>query len=169
MRCTQMIILILMLLPLRGNAETDFAELLQTLKQESLSLDRDLLLLEEQITRPVSIYLTLETDSRFVLEKLVLRLDNKLLMDLRYSGLERNALQEGGAQLIYRGMLSPGPHQLISYYQSDKGHQSGKEYRFVKTDDTHVIEIRIQKTHFKESRLQPVVKISSVKEVIHAR
>ncbi len=168
MRCTQMIILILLILPLAGNTEPAFVEELQQLKQASLSLDRDLILLEEEITQPLSIYLTLETDSRFVLEKLVLRLDNRSLLSQQYSEEQRKALAEGGAQLLFKGELPAGQHQLIAYYQSDKGYQSGKEYRFVKTDSSLIVEIRIQKTNFKESRLHPVVKIGSVKGVQNA-
>ncbi len=155
--------------PESANGTAGFAGALHKLKQQSLILDRDLLLLEQQITQPVSIYLTLDTDSRFVLEKLVVKLDGEDIFSHVYTPVERRALVNGGAQLIYKTALKSGKHSLIAYYQSSKGYQGGTEYRFSKTDDSKVLMLHIHSTESKESRLKPQVKVISLEGERHAR
>lgn len=155
-------VFLILLMFSRAHAESAFTEAMQSLKQQSLSLDRDLLLLEEKITRPLSIYLSTQVDAKFVLHSMTLTLDGKPLLDVKYSDVERKALAKGGAQLLYRGALSPGEHQLIAYYQSDKGYQGGSKFKFSKDDASQIIEIKILKGNSRESRLQPSVVINTI-------
>ncbi len=156
--------LLILILISRVQAESAFTEALQTLKQQSLSLDRDLLLLEEKITRPLSIYLSTQVDAKFVLNSMTLTLDDKPLLDIQYTDNERQALAKGGAQLLYRGALPSGEHQLIAYYSSDKGYQGGTKFKFSKGDISQVIEIKILKGNSRESRLKPAVVINTVND-----
>lgn len=128
---------------------------LQSLKQQSLLLDRDLLLLEDKIKQPFSIYVSQKADAKFALETLTLKLDGKSLLVHRYTTNEHKALKKGGAQLIYKGTLTEGEHKLIAYYRSNKNYQGGGEFEFSKTASSQSIEIFIQKNKSKESRLQP--------------
>lgn len=162
MRCILFTCFIMLCLVSRVQAESGFTEALQTLKQQSLSLDRDLLLLEEKITQPLSIYLSLQVDAKFVLQSMTLTLDNKPLLNVQYTDIERQAMAKGGAQLLYRGALPEGEHQLIAYYQSDKGYQGGSKFSFRKDQASQVIEIQILRGKSRESRLQPSVVINTV-------
>ncbi len=155
--------------PESGPTQGDFSGALQTLKQQSLELERDLLSLEQQITRPISIYLTLDTDSRYFIEKLVLKLDGQDLLTHEYRLEERQALNQGGAQLLYNAPLEAGKHRLIAYYQSNKGYQGGTEYEFIKTDHSIVLKLHIFSNESKESRLKPLMKIVPLEGGSHAR
>lgn len=155
--------LLLITSSLEIRAEQSINPELQALKQESLLLDRDLLLLEDKIKQPLSIYLSQATDAKFVLETMVVKLNGELLVGHNYTQKERLALKKGGAQLLYKGVLTEGKHKLISYYRSNKDYQGGTEFEFIKAPGMQVIEISIQKSESKESRLRPAVTIKLVK------
>jgi len=137
---------------------------LQGLKQQSLILDRDLLILGDKIKKPFSIYLSQKTDAKFVLEVMTIKLDGKALLSHKYTDLERKALRNGGAQLLYKGVLPDGQHKIIAYYRSNKDYQGGDEFEFNKSSDSQAIEISLKKEDSKESRLQPKVSIRAVKK-----
>jgi len=147
-----------------ASAEQSINLELQALKQQSLLLGRDLLLLEDKIKQPFSIYLSQKTDAKFALETLTLKLDGKPLLTHRYSPNQHKALKKGGAQLIYKGTLSEGEHKLIAYYRSNKNYQGGGEFEFNKKPFSQSIEIFIHKNKSKESRLQPALFIKKTNE-----
>jgi len=137
---------------------------LQALKQQSLLLDRDLLILDDKIKKPFSIYLSQNTDAKFVLEVMTIKLDGKPLISHNYTDLERKALKNGGAQLIYKGVLSDGAHKIIAYYRSNKDYQGGHEIEFKKDSDSQAIEISLKRGESKESRLQPKLSIQIIEK-----
>lgn len=137
---------------------------LQALKQQSLLLDRDLLILDDKIKKPFSIYLSQTTDAKFVLEVMTIKLDGKPLIIHNYTSLERKALKNGGAQLIYKGVLADGVHKIIAYYRSNKDYQGGDEFEFNNNSDSQAIEISLKRGESKESRLQPKLSIETVKK-----
>jgi len=143
-------------------AEQNINPELQLLKQQSLLLDRDLLVLEEKIKKPFSIYLSQKTDAKFVLENIVIKLDGQPLLEHKYNETERKALKRGGAQLLFNGSIPAGQHKLIAYYRSSKNYQGGAEFEFIKKNDAQAIEIVLYKSESKESRLQPNVAIKDV-------
>jgi len=153
---------LLMLISLICLAEQSINPELQALKQQSLLLDRDLLVLEEKIKQPFNIYLSLRTDAKFVLETITIKLDGEELHVHKYNKKERLALKKGGAQLLFSGLLSPGSHTLIAYYRSNKDYQAGSEFNFDKSNGSQSIEISLRKGESKESRLQPKVLIEEV-------
>ncbi len=148
-----------------ASAEQSINLELQGLKQQSLLLDRDLLILGDEIEKPFSIYLSQVTDIKFVLETMTIKLDGKPLVSHTYTAKERKALKKGGAQLLYKGTLSDGPHKLIAYYRSNKDYQGGEEFEFNKKSASQAVEISLQKGESKESRLQPGVIINNVDKV----
>ncbi|MCW8933945.1 MAG: hypothetical protein OQK98_04395 [Gammaproteobacteria bacterium] len=155
--------LLLIVLSFVVYAEQSINHELQTLKQKSLLLDRDLLILDDKIKKPFSIYLSQMTDAKFVLEVMTIKLDDKPLTIHNYTDLERKALKNGGAQLIYKGVLADGTHKIIAYYRSNKDYQGGAEFEFNKSSDSQSIEISINRGESKESRLQPKLSIQAVK------
>jgi len=134
---------------------------LQSLKQQSLLLDRDLLILEDKIKKPFSIYLSQITDAKFSLETMTVTLDGKVLLKHEYTDRQNEALKKGGAQLLFKGDIAEGPHKLIAYYRSNKNYQSGAELQFIKKPASQSVEISLLKGKSKESRLQPKVFISN--------
>ncbi len=136
---------------------------LQVLKQQSLLFDRDLLILEDKINRPFSVYLSQNTDARFMLETLVIKLDDQPLATHKYTGAERNSLKKGGAQLLYKGAVSAGPHKLTVYYRSYKKYQGSAELKFNKEPFPQAVEILLQKDQSNESLQHPAILITPLK------
>ncbi len=145
-----------------SHAEQSINLELQVLKQQSLLLDRDLLIVEDKIKKPFSIYLSQLTDAKFAIETLNIQLDGKQLVRHQYTDIERQALKKGGAQLLFKGSLDEGEHQIIAYYRSNKDYQSGEQFTFNKNSAALAIEISLYKGESKESRLQPKVDIKKV-------
>ena len=156
--------LLFIVLPSVVCAEQSINLELQALKQQSLILDRDLLILDDKIKKPFSIYLSQKTDAKFVLEVMTIKLDGKPLLSHNYTDLERKALRKGGAQLLFKGVMADGAHKIIAYYRSNKDYQGGDEFEFIKNSDSQSIEISLKKGDSKESRLQPKLSIQAVKK-----
>ena len=116
---------------------------LQNLKIQALELERDVLILEEQLSRPVSIYLSMDADSRFKLDTLDILLDGRSIRSIEYDSKSIAGLRKGGAQLVYRGELAEGNHELIAYYRNHRAYQRGAKISFRKTLKPAVIEIMI--------------------------
>jgi hypothetical protein len=128
---------------------------LQLLKQQALELERDVLILEEQLEQPLVIYFSMEMEKRFRLESLDILLDGKPLKSLEYSGATLKALRKGGAQQVYRGAIEVGEHELIAYYRNNRDYQRGAKIRFHKKTKPTFIEIIIRQQPQSESRQQP--------------
>lgn len=142
-----------------GDADLQIHQQLQQLKQQSIALDRDLILLEDKVMQPLSVYVSQFADAKFKLESLVLTLDDKPLAKFTYQNRHRQALEQGGAQLVFKGMVAEGKHTLVAYYTSDKGYQGGVEYTLVKQPMAQSIEFRLLKDQSKESRLRPLMRV----------
>lgn len=137
---------------------------LQLLKQQSLELERDLLILEEQVANPLVIYFSMDTDRKFRLDTLNVLLDGEKLVNQQFSREDLKPLRQGGAQLIYKGGIKPGKHELIAYYISDRDYQRGAKFIIEKTLQPAFLEVIIQKQESKESRLQPAMIIHEWKQ-----
>ena len=132
---------------------------LQRLKQQSLELDRDLLILQDKLKQPLRIFVSQYTDSKFVLEKMTIKLNGRQIVSHEYNEVQRQALTDRGAHLIYQGALQPGVYNLIAYYQSGMNYQGGSEFKFTKSNEAYDIEVILHKNESRESRLQPEVSI----------
>ncbi len=131
---------------------------LQSLKWQSLMLNRDILLLDEQINKPLSIYLTQHENEQFNLEVFTVLLDGRLLVRNKYSKRENNALDNGGAQLLYNGALAEGTHKLTVFYRSRNGTMSGSEFSLNKKVASSILEIALGKNSA-NATLKPDVSI----------
>ena len=132
---------------------------LQLLKQQELELERDLLILEEQVTNPLVIYFSMDTDHKFKLDSLTILLDGKKLTAKEYNAAIIKNLRRGSAQLVFKGSIAQGKHELIAYYTSNRDYQRGSKLIIEKTIQPKFLEIVIQKQDSKESRLQPELMI----------
>lgn len=128
---------------------------LESLRQQTIELNRDFDIFEENNSSPLVIYFSINADQKFRIQSLRVMLDGQLLKQLEYDDASRKALQAGGAQLVYGGSAAPGKHELIAYYVSDREYQGGKSQIIHKQDKTQYLEVIIQKQNTKKSRLQP--------------
>ena len=128
---------------------------LQLLKQQALELERDVLILEEQMDHPLVIYLSMEAQRKFKLHSLHIVIDGQLVRTHVYDSNTREALEKGGAQQVYKGALAPGDHELIVYYRNSRAYQRGEKRVINKTLKPQFIEIHIPRAESLESRSQP--------------
>lgn len=156
-RCIQFLLLFLTLFSCAGGlpavAEDDAfpADKLESLKQDVLKLNRDLLILEEDLLYPaqsqVAFYVSLDVGEYFKLDAVKLHIDNKLAASHLYTDHQRSALMRGGIQPLYKGNLKSGNYTITAYF-TGIGPQ-GREYKraasmeLEKTDEPAVIELRI--------------------------
>lgn len=122
------------------DAEQSFKNLdakTQRLKQDMLLLNRDLILLEEDVFFPaasrVTIYMALSVDPRFTLETVSLKINDEVVGNYDYDDAQNDALKAGGAHRLELLNLRPGQHSLsagLTGYFTDR---KGEKRRYQRT------------------------------------
>ena len=110
---------------------TSLDEEVQSVKQEVLSLNRDLFVLEEELLFPSStqlaVFVSMDVGHFFALDSVQLRIDDKVVTNYLYTDREVNALYRGGVQRLYMGNLKSGDHEIVAIY-TGKG-PNGRDFR----------------------------------------
>jgi len=124
----------------------------QALKQEAMELNRDLLVLEEELLFPastqVAVFVSVDVGALFDLDSVELKLDDSVVTSYLYTERELRALHRGGVQRLYTGNLKTGKHELVAVFIG-KGPQ-GRDYRrgatlkFDKGTNPKYIELQIR-------------------------
>ncbi|WP_232301131.1 AraC family transcriptional regulator [Gilvimarinus agarilyticus] len=136
----------------------------EALKQQVLELNRDLLILEEELLYPansqVAVYLSLDVGEYFALDAVKLKLDDEFVASELYTPKQVDALMRGGIQKLYLGNIKSGQHEISAFF-TGIGPQ-GQPYKRAasvtvdKTTAPLVLELRIVDS---TSKLQPVFDI----------
>jgi hypothetical protein len=128
----------LLLLPgvaLAQEAETSLQQEIKDLKQQVLTLNRNLFILEEDLLFPANtqfnVFLSVDAGKLFQLDSVQLKIDNKVVASHLYTEREVAALKRGGVQRLYQGNLATGEHEIIALFVG-KG-PNGRDYRRGKT------------------------------------
>lgn len=112
-------------------AQDDPAADIEALKQRTLELNRDLLILEEELLYPASsqiaVYLSVEVGDYFALDAVKVHIDDTLVTSELYSEAQVQALHKGGVQKLYIGNLRAGEHEISAFF-TGKGPQ-GQDYK----------------------------------------
>ncbi len=133
---------------------------IQDVKSEVIKLNRDLLVLEEELLFPantqVAVFVSMDVGKLFELDSVQVSLDDKLVASYLYTPLEVQALHRGGVQRIYLGNLRTGDHELVAFFTGkgphDRDYKRGATVRFDKDTQAKFIELRIQDSL---AKLQP--------------
>lgn len=106
-----------------GSAEADLKEVsksIQDLKQNVITLNKDLRLMEEKLLFPSStkytIFVSVSSGTFFTLESIKLRLDGKLVATQIYSDKQRQAMLRGGVHKLYVTNLNEGDHTATLFF-----------------------------------------------------
>lgn len=131
----------------------------EALKESVLTLNRDLLILEEELLYPassqVAIYVSMDLGTFFSLDAVKVEIDNQLVASELYSDKQVQALFRGGVQRLYVGNLKTGEHEISAFFTGrgpNKDYKRGAKLTVNKTQDPLVLELRIQDS---ESQMQP--------------
>lgn len=104
---------------------------LQALKEDVLTANRDLLVLQEDLlfpsSRQIAVYLSMDRGSLLQLESVELQVNDKVVASHMYSERELQALSRGGSHQLWMGNLPTGEYELIAFLTGTG--PNGREYR----------------------------------------
>jgi hypothetical protein len=132
----------------------------QDVKSDVIKLNRDLLVLEEELLFPantqVALFVSMDVGKLFELDSVQIKLDDKVVTNYLYTPLEVQALHRGGVQRVYLGNLRAGDHQIVAFFTGkgphDRDYKRGATVKFEKGTDPKYIELRIKDS---AGKLQP--------------
>ncbi|RZU02797.1 AraC family transcriptional regulator [Rivibacter subsaxonicus] len=132
----------------------------QDLKGDVIRLNRDLLVLEEELLFPastqVALFVSMDVGKLFELDSVQIKLDDKLVTNYLYTPLEVQALHRGGVQRIYLGNLKAGKHEIVAFFTGkgphERDYKRGTTIKFDKSTEPKYIELRIKDS---QAKLQP--------------
>ena len=133
---------------------------IQDVKSDVIKLNRDLLVLEEELLFPantqVALFVSMDVGKMFELDSVQIKLDDKMVSSYLYTPAEVGALHRGGVQRIYLGNLRTGEHELVAFFTGkgphDRDYKRGATVKFEKGSDPKYIELRIKDSM---GKLQP--------------
>lgn len=133
---------------------------IQAAKADVIELNRDLLVLEEELLFPantqVAVFLSMDVGKLFALDSVQLKIDDKLVANHLYTPLEVQALHRGGVQRLHLGQLRAGEHVLTAFFTGQGPHERdykrGATIKFEKLAGVRYIELQIKDS---QARLQP--------------
>jgi hypothetical protein len=153
--------------PAASAAETNVAAAAPTLdgriqdvKGDVIRLNRDLLVLEEELLFPantqVALFVSMDVGKLFSLESVQIKLDDKLVTNYLYTPAEVQALHRGGVQRVHVGNLRAGEHEIVAFFTGQGPHvrdyKRGATVKFDKGTEPKYIELRIKDS---TGKLQP--------------
>jgi hypothetical protein len=132
----------------------------QDVKGDVIRLNRDLLVLEEELLFPantqVALFVSMDVGKLFSLDSVQVTLDDKVVSNYLYTPLEVQALHRGGVQRIHVGNLKSGEHTLTAFFTGQGPHERdykrGATLKFEKSTGAKYIELRIKDS---TGKLQP--------------
>lgn len=133
---------------------------IQEVKGDVIRLNRDLLVLEEELLFPantqVALFVSMDVGKLFQLDSVQIKLDDKVVTNYLYTPLEVQALHRGGVQRVYLGNLRAGTHELVAFFTGQGPHERdykrGATVKFDKGTEPKYIELRIKDS---SGKLQP--------------
>ncbi len=132
----------------------------QATKADVISLNRDLLVLEEELLFPantqVAVFVSMDVGLLFDLDSVQIELDDKIVSTYLYTPLEVQALHRGGVQRVYLGDLRAGSHEIVAFFTGkgphDRDYKRATTIKFDKATDPKYIELQIKDV---QQKLQP--------------
>jgi hypothetical protein len=132
----------------------------QALKDQVIRLNRDLLVLEEELLYPagtqVALFISMDVGKMFELDSVQVRLDDKLVANYLYTPLEVQALHRGGVQRLFVGNLKSGEHLITAFFTGkgphERDYKRATTLKFEKGSEPRYIELKIKDSG---DRLQP--------------
>lgn len=124
---------------------------IEDLKKAALELNRDLLILEEELLFPantqVMVFLSVDVGEFFRLDAVKLHIDDELVASHLYTPRQNDALRRGGIQRLYIGNLKTGDHELTAFFTGmgpdQREYKRGATVTIEKSDDPKMLELQV--------------------------
>lgn len=137
---------------------------LEQLKEDTLALNRDLLILEEELLYPASsqiaVYLSMDLGELFHLDSVRVQVDSEPVAAQLYTDAQREALHRGGVQRLYLGNLNSGSHEISAVFTGigpdGRDYKRGTRLEVEKGQEPLILELKIVDS---ATKLQPVFAI----------
>jgi len=114
----------------------------ESLKEAVLDLNRDLLILEEELLYPantqIAVFVSMDVGEFFQLDAVELKIDDELVASSLYTPQQADALFRGGIQRLFVGNLKSGSHVVTAFFTG-----IGPEGREYKRGATMVVEKKL--------------------------
>ncbi|MBK7665838.1 MAG: AraC family transcriptional regulator [Sterolibacteriaceae bacterium] len=141
-----------------ANATLD--DRIQSVKGDVIQLNRDLMVLEEELLFPantqLAVFVSMDVGKLFSLDSVQVKLDDKVVANYLYAPGEVQALHRGGVQRLYLGNLRAGEHELVALFVGggphERDYRRGATVKFEKGTEPKYIELRIADS---TNKLQP--------------
>lgn len=125
---------------------------IEDLKKASIELNRDLMLLEEDLLFPAStqiaVYVSLDVGHYFALDSVKLTIDGQMVSSYLYTPKQISALVRGGVQRLFLGNMKTGSHEITAFFigkgPEERDYKRGATFNFNKTQKPGMLEIRIK-------------------------
>ena len=129
----------------------DIGDSVEDLKKASLQLNRDLLVLEEDLLFPsntqVTVFLSIDVGEYFDLDSVKLSIDDTLVASHLYTTRQQNSLSRGGIQRLYVGNIKSGPHEITAIFNGigpdKREYKRGATLTINKDEDPLMLELKI--------------------------
>lgn len=123
----------------------------EDLKKAALQLNRDLLILEEELLFPAStqiaVFLSLDIGKFFRLDSVKVKINNQVVASHLYTERQNHALSKGGIQRLYVGNIKNGDHELTAIFTGigpdEREYKRGATVTLSKDDDPKMVEVRV--------------------------
>ena len=133
-------------------AITGLDERVQQAKSDVIKLNRDLLVLEEELLFPastqVALFVSMDVGKLFELDSVQIKLDDKLVANHLYTPAEVEALHRGGVQRVFLGNLKSGTHEIVAFFTGkgphERDYKRGATVKFDKGTGAGYVELRIK-------------------------
>lgn len=133
---------------------------IQDAKADVIRLNRDLMILEEELLFPastqVAVFVSMDVGKLFSLDSVRLKVNDKDVSSYLYTPAEVAALHRGGVQRLYVGNLKAGTHELVAFFTGKGPHtrdyKRGTTIKFDKVTEPKYIELQIKDS---TGKLQP--------------
>ena len=133
---------------------------IQVVKADVIRLNRDLLVLEEELLFPantqVALFVSMDVGKMFSLDSVQIKLDDKPVTNYLYTPAEVSALHRGGVQRVFVGNLKSGEHTIVAFFTGggphERDYKRGTTIKFDKGVEPKYIELQIKDSM---AKLQP--------------
>ncbi|VUD53546.1 hypothetical protein TDB9533_01856 [Thalassocella blandensis] len=145
------------------NTASPLSEEIEDLKKAALELNRDLLILEEELLFPansqISIFMSLDVGKYFSLDSVKVLIDDNLVASHLYTKRQNAALALGGIQRLYLGNLKSGEHEVTAFFvgmgPDNREYKRGATILIDKDDDPKMLELKVRDS---SANMQPEFK-----------
>lgn len=123
----------------------------EELKKAALELNRDLLILEEELLFPantqLTVFLSIDTGTFFSIDSVKLSIDDQLVASHLYTVRQQESLSKGGIQRLYIGNIKSGPHEVTAIFNGmgpdKREYKRGATLTIDKEDDPIMLELKV--------------------------